>query len=241
MKNPAPELLQAVASLFYPPTCEGCGVNVGARQYLCDECKRRAPRIVAPFCEKCSEPFEGAITGAFACGNCANQKLHFEAAVAGYRARGVVRRLIHEFKYHDRFYLRHIIGEWLAATLDDPRMNPGNFDVIVPVPLHPAKKRQRGFNQAAVLARILSDQTDLPMAKALERVRYTETQTAFDRVERMRNLRRAFRLRAGMDVQGLRVLLVDDVLTTGSTLSECARVLKKAGASCVYAATAARA
>ena len=208
---------------------------------MCEECKRRAPRIVAPFCEKCCEPFAGAITGTFACGNCANQNLHFEAAVAGYRARGVVRRLIHEFKYHDRFYLRHVIGEWLVAALEDPRMNSHNFDVIVPVPLHPAKQRERGFNQAAVLARILSDRMGVPMAKPLERVRYTETQTAFDRAERMRNLRRAFRLRAGMNVQGLRVLLVDDVLTTGSTLSECARVLKKAGASCVYAATAARA
>ena len=241
MKNPAPELFQAIASLFYPPTCEDCGASVEPRQYLCEDCKRRALRIVAPFCEKCSEPFAGAITSAFACSNCANQKLHFEAAVAGYRARGVVRRLIHEFKYHDRFYLRHVIGEWLVATLEDPRMNPQNFDVIVPVPLHPAKQRERGFNQAAVLARILADRTGLPVAKALERVRYTKTQTAFDRAERMRNLRKAFRLRAGMNVQGLRMLLVDDVLTTGSTLSECARVLRKAGASCVHAATAARA
>lgn len=236
-----PELFRAAISLFYPPICEGCDASVGPAQYLCAECQARAPRIVAPFCEKCAEPFPGAITGPFACANCANQTLHFDAAVAGYRARGVVRRLIHEFKYHQRIYLRHVIGDWLAAVLNDPRMNPGQFDVIVPVPLHPAKQRERGFNQAALLARSFSARTGLPINPALERVRFTQTQTAFDRAERMENLHNAFRLRRRRDVRGSRVLLVDDVLTTGSTLSECARVLKRAGASSVYAATAARA
>ncbi len=237
----SPELFRAAVSLFYPPICEGCGGAVEANQYLCDECQRRAPRIVPPFCEKCAEPFAGAIDGPFACGNCANQTLHFDAAIAGYRARGVVRRLIHEFKYQQRIYLRHVIGDWLAAALQDPRLDPAQFDVIVPVPLHPAKQRQRGFNQAELLARSLSARSGLPVELAMERVRFTETQTAFDRSERMENLHNAFRLRQGRDVRGSRVLLVDDVLTTGSTLSECARVLKRAGASCVYAATAARA
>jgi len=235
------EFLQAALSLLYPPICEGCGVGVGAREYLCPACLARAPRIVPPFCSKCSEPFSGAITSSFSCGNCANQTLHFEAAVAAYRARGIVRRLIHEFKYRQREYLRHVIGDWLASLIEDGRIDPAQFDILVPVPLHPAKQRQRGFNQAVLLARSFSTQTGIPMKMALDRVRYTKTQTAFDRTERLRNLRNAFRLRAGQDVQGLRVLLVDDVLTTGSTLSECARVLKNSGATSVYAATAARA
>jgi ComF family protein len=109
------------------------------------------------------------------------------------------------------------------------------------VPLHPARERARGFNQAQLLAELLAKSSGLPLVSALQRVRYTTTQTAFDRAERMQNLRNAFRLRKKMDVRGSRVLLIDDVLTTGSTLSECARVLKKAGALCVYAATAARA
>jgi competence protein ComFC len=216
-------------------------VAVAPTEYLCRDCQAHAPRIVAPFCQKCAEPFSGAISDAFTCSNCANQNLHFDAAVAGYRARGVVRRLIHEFKYHRRVYLRHLIGDWLAAVLTDPRIDPARFDVIVPVPLHPAKRRERGFNQAALLARSLSRRTGVPLRDMLERVRFTRTQTAFDRAERMENLHNAFRLRRRRDVRGLRVLLVDDVLTTGSTLSECARVLKEAGASCVYAATAARA
>jgi ComF family protein len=107
--------------------------------------------------------------------------------------------------------------------------------------LHPARERERGFNQAALLAEWLSERLSLPLRPALERVHYTTTQTAFDRAERMQNLRGAFRLRKKADVRSLRVLLIDDVLTTGSTLSECARVLKEAGAQSVHAATAARA
>ncbi|MEY2430211.1 MAG: hypothetical protein QOJ40_3096, partial [Verrucomicrobiota bacterium] len=91
------------------------------------------------------------------------------------------------------------------------------------------------------LASMVSRQRGIPTRTVLERTRHTTTQTAFDRAERMENLRNAFRLRKKMDVRELRVLLIDDVLTTGATLSECARILKKAGASVVYAATAARA
>ena len=116
------------------------------------------------------------------------------------------------------------------------RLRDRNFDCIVPVPLHPARFRERGFNQAELLAKILGQRINLTLSRALERIRYTTTQTAFDRTERMENLRDAFRLRKKMDVRGLHVLLIDDVLTTGSTLSECARVLKEAGAISVYAA-----
>ena len=235
------DLLQAAVSLFYPPVCEGCGTDVAPKQYLCADCQSRAPRIVAPFCARCSEPFCGAIEGPFSCSNCADQTLYFDAAVAAYRARGIVRRLIHEFKYHERLFLRHVIGDWLGAVVEDDRLSSRRFDMIIPVPLHPAKQRERGFNQAALLGQSLSSRMQVPVRFALERVRYTRTQTAFDRAERMENLRNAFRLRPAADVRGLQVLLVDDVLTTGSTLSECARVLKRAGASSIYAATAARA
>jgi ComF family protein len=113
--------------------------------------------------------------------------------------------------------------------------------MLVAVPLHPARQRERGFNQADLLAKSLSRRTSVQLKPVLERIRYTKTQTAFDRAERMENLRDAFRLRKNADVQGCRVLLIDDVLTTGSTLSECARVLKAAGAVSVHATTAARA
>ncbi len=235
------ELFQATISLLYPATCTICGKNLRAGRYLCDECETKAVRIVAPFCDRCSEPFEGSITSVFSCANCAHRTIYFDAAVAAYRGRGIVREIIHEFKYARQMHLRHLIGRWLCAALDDERLREVSFDLIVPVPLHPARERERGFNQARLLAESLSAEISLPSRLVLERVRYTTTQTALDRSERMENLHNAFRLRKNANVRGLRVLLIDDVLTTGSTLSECARVLKRAGAISVHAATAARA
>jgi ComF family protein len=235
------ELLQSAVSLLYPPLCTICGRSIRAGEYLCDQCETKAVRIVAPFCEKCSEPFDGAITGVFTCANCAHRRIYFDAAVAAYRGRGIVREVIHEFKYGRRIHLRHLVARWLRSALDDERLLGRCFDVIIPVPLHPTRQRERGFNQATLLAELLSAQTSIRCKPLLERTRYTTTQTALDRSERMENLHNAFRLRKNADVRGLRVLLVDDVLTTGSTLNECARVLKRAGAFSVHAATAARA
>src|SRR5216110_3892525 len=235
------ELLQAAVSLLYPSVCTICGRSIRAGEYLCGDCETKVTRIVAPFCETCSEPFEGSITSAFTCANCAHRTIYFDAAVAAYRGRGIVRQIIHEFKYGRQIHLRHLVGRWLNSALDDERLRQSHFDVIVPVPLHPARQRERGFNQASLLAELLSAQTSIRCKPLLKRIRYTTTQTALDRSERMDNLHNAFRLRKNADVRGLCVLLIDDVLTTGSTLSECARVLKRAGAISVHAATAARA
>ena len=235
------DTLRAAASVLYPSACAVCNAAVDFDEYLCASCEASAPRLTPPFCAKCSEAFGGAISETFTCANCAQRELHFECAVAAYRSRGVVRKVLHDFKYGRHRHLRHPLARWLCAALDDPRLTGRNFDVIIAVPLHPARQRERGFNQAALLAALLGRETGVRVDHTLERIRYTTTQTAYDRRERMRNLEGAFRLRRGMAVQGLRVLLIDDVLTTGSTLSECARVLKMAGAVSVHAATAARA
>jgi len=237
----APEFLRGIASLLYPPSCTICSASVELGEYLCPECDAKVSRIVPPFCAKCSEPFDGAITTPFECANCAHRTLHFDAAVSAYRSRGIVRHVILNFKYGRQIHLRHLVSRWLVRALDDERLRERQFDAIVPVPLHPARQRERGFNQAALLAEWLSSHLSVQLRPALERTHYTTTQTAFDRSERMQNLRGAFRLRKKGDVRNLRVLLIDDVLTTGSTLSECARILKEGGAPSVYAATAARA
>ncbi|HLW36210.1 MAG TPA: ComF family protein [Chthoniobacterales bacterium] len=237
----APSLLRGIASLVYPPTCTICSAAVGSDEYLCADCEAKLSRIVPPFCAKCSEPFDGAITTTFSCANCSHRVLHFDAAISAYRSRGIARHVILNFKYGKQFHLRHLVGGWLISALNDSRIQDRKFDAIVPVPLHPARQRERGFNQAVLLAERVSAHIGVPVAPALKRVRFTTTQTAFDRAERIQNLRDAFRLRKNADVRRLDVLLIDDVLTTGSTLSECARVLKQNGAASVYAATAARA
>jgi competence protein ComFC len=235
-----PNPFRGLVSLFYPPFCAVCAGAIEPGETLCASCVEKAPRIRPPFCAKCSQPFAGDITGSFTCANCADRELHFEAAVSAYRSRGVVREVIHSFKYNRQIHLRHLLGRWLAESLDDARLAGRRFDLIVPVPLHAARRRERGFNQAELLAAALHRISRLPIENALQRTRYTTTQTQFDRSERMENLRGAFRLRRRDNVQDLRVLLVDDVLTTGSTLSECASVLRKAGAVSVHAATVAR-
>src|SRR6266513_6311553 len=234
-----PSFFRGIASLLYPPSCTICSASVDLDEYLCQDCEAKVSRIVPPFCAKCSEPFDGAITTTFSCANCAHRALHFDAAVAAYRARGIVREVLLNFKYGRQIHLRHLVARWLVAALDDERLRERRFDAIVPVPLHAAKQRERGFNQAGLLAEWLSTHMALPLRPVLQRVRFTTTQTAFDRAERMQNLRNAFRLRKNGDVRKLRVLLIDDVLTTGSTLSECARELKEAGAQSVSVATAA--
>src|SRR2546421_7074041 len=195
MSAPAKANLRgSIASLLYPPSCTICAASVDLGEYLCPECESKVTRIVAPFCAKCSEPFDGAITTEFACANCAHRNLYFEAAVSAYRARGIVRHVILNFKYGKQIHLRHLVARWLVAALDDERIRERCFDAIVPLPLHPARQRERGFNQAGLLAEWLSSHIGVPLRPALERVRYTTTQTAFDRAERMRNLHDAFRL-----------------------------------------------
>lgn len=230
----------ALGSLIYPASCEGCAAPVEEPDYLCGPCADKVSRIRPPFCYRCSEPFAGAISEMFTCANCAHRTLHFDCAVAVFRSRGLVRKLVHEFKYGRQFHLRHPLTDWLAEAVTDSRLHGRPFDWLVPVPLHPARQRERGFNQAAALAEGLSTRIGVPVHEPLQRIRYTTTQTQFDRTERMENLRGAFRLRKSEAVRQSRVLLIDDVLTTGSTLSECARVLRAAGVESVHAATVAR-
>jgi ComF family protein len=242
MKTPTlvKRFAEALGTLFYPPHCAGCGRQVAPGGYLCEVCAGVVRRIEAPFCEKCSQPFHGEISGPFTCANCGDRDYHFTCGVSCFRSAGVVRELVHRFKYNGELYLRHPLAGWLAATLDDARIAGEPFDLLVPVPLHPARQREREFNQAEVLARTLGKRAGARVACCLRRVRYTTTQTRLDREERMENLRNAFQLGQNHDVHDQRILLVDDVLTTGSTLDECARVLRGAGAASVRAITVAR-
>jgi ComF family protein len=153
---------------------------------------------------------------------------------------GILRDLIHRFKYGGEVWVGALLADFLTQGLRDPRLKGRSFDAVVPVPLHPLRRREREFNQAEVLCRELARKNNLAFCEALERLRYTVTQTHFDRRRRMQNLRDAFGLRRNAPVQGKDLLLVDDVLTTGSTLDECARVLLAAGARSVRALTVAR-
>jgi ComF family protein len=172
--------------------------------------------------------------------NCGDLEFSFDFATSAYRSRGVVRDLIHQFKYNRQLHLRHLLARMMAEGFRDARLADRPPDAIVPVPLHPTRRREREFNQAEVLAVLAGSRLGLPVEDCLRRTRYTLTQTHFHREERFENLDGAFAMRRGMHVAGKSLALVDDVLTTGSTADACARVLKEEGASAVVVITVAR-
>lgn len=241
----------ALLDLLYPRRCEACEQFLPvhreeAAQWLCDACLKALPRIEPPFCNVCGEPFEGAITSSFRCGNCADLKLHFDFAVSAHRADGVVRELVHRFKYQRALHLRGLLSCLLCRALDDERIaSGGDAWTLVPVPLFHARQREREYNQAWELCRALSKRTRIPALDAMKRIRPTTPQASLSRNQRIENLRGAFTVSRGVlrknTLRDKAVLLVDDVLTTGSTTSECARILmREAGVEKVVVITVAR-
>jgi competence protein ComFC len=231
---------EAVMGLLYPPHCAACRAETPPGVHLCKSCTAAAWRITAPFCERCSQPFDGAATAPFTCSNCGDRQFHFQCCVSPYRARGVVRDLVHRFKYGKEFHLRWPLADLAATAFDDDRLLGVNIDALVPVPLHPTRQREREFTQAEAIAELLARRTGIPLCKAIRRIRYTTTQTQLDREERRENLRDAFSVREPAPVQGRHLIIVDDVFTTGSTVEECARILHRAGAASIRAVTIAR-
>jgi ComF family protein len=177
--------------------------------------------------------------GAISCTNCGGRPWHLSTIIPACRYEGAVQGLIQRFKYGRDIALARPLGILLARSLDDERLAGCIFDALVPVPLHPRRRRERGFNQAELLAARLSRVAGIPVRRLIRRSRATPPQAGFDRVERMENLRDAFALRRPIPSGGV-FLLVDDVSTTGATLDACAAVLREGGASEVFAVVVAR-
>lgn len=235
-------ILRSALDLVYPRQCQACGETRFCDRFafLCDRCFASAPPLEPPWCDRCGLPFAGLAGNAVECPNCRGADLNFERARSAVRFRGVVRRAIHGLKYHGELFWIPALEAWFLAGAARHLEGEG-VEVVVPVPLHAVRERERGLNQAALLARALARARGFPFEpRALERTRPTETQTHLDREERQRNLRGAFCVRRPRAIAGRRVLLVDDVLTTGSTLGECAATLRRAGAEPSLALTLAR-
>ncbi len=224
--------------LILPPHCVLCRVETRADVHVCEQCLAQVPVIEPPRCGICSRPFEGMIAGntALICAECHHEPPGFDCAVALRLSRGPARELLHRFKYGKQTYLRHHLAAWLLEALHDPRLQLPPPTALVAVPLHRVRERKRGFNQSVEVARIAARKMGIPLLFPLERVRFTLSQTRLDRSARMENLRNAFALRQNADLRDHHLILIDDVLTTGSTLSACARLLRAAGAASVRAA-----
>jgi ComF family protein len=228
----------ALLDLLLPPRCLACGTTVSAAGTLCAGCWRDITFLGAPCCACCGLPFEFELAGAALCGLCLRRRPPFDRARAAMRYDTASRKLILAFKHGDRLHLAPAFGTWLRRAGSEL---VADADIAVPVPLHWTRLFARRYNQAAVLAHALHEAGGPPVgADWLLRRRRTPSQGKRNAAGRERNVRAAFAVKPGRDVGGKRILLIDDVFTTGATAGECARVLRRAGALSVDVLTLAR-
>ena len=235
-------VLEASLNLLYPPVCQLCqSQRAEARDgFVCSKCWTHVRFIRAPFCECCGLPFEGDLTTNFVCTNCNDLELHFTSARSAVVAKGVVLEIIHRFKYSRALWFQAFLAGLLVREAA-PVLTNAHWDYLVPVPLHPVKLREREFNQATLLAAPLARATNIPLnQKILRRANPTATQTLLTRDERAANMKNACVVRPGTRLTGKRIIVVDDVFTTGATTNACARALQLAGAAEVCVWTVAR-
>ena len=231
MTIPLPSILQrgaaALLDLVFPPRCVTCGKE---GSFLCESCLATAPAMVEPYCHRCARPLH--VAGL--CETCRQEPNSLDGILSAFAMGESVSQGVYALKYRNLRALAPVMGDLMAAYLQRVGLE---VDVLAPVPLHPRRLRQRGYNQAELLARAVGRSLDVSVIpSALVRVRHGQPQIrALSREERKANVADAFRSQTLFD--GQRVLLVDDVCTTGATLEACASAVRQAGAAEVWGVT----
>ena len=242
MKTLVKSAINTTLGLFYPEVCAICQDEPATAEagFVGAKCRQLVQYVRPPFCKRCGLPFEGDLTTSFECNNCRDMEFDFSSARAAVVAKAVVLEAIHHFKYSRALWFENFLAGLLLGEAV-PVLRGQNWSFIVPVPLHPLKQREREFNQAELLAAQLSRAARVPLnTKLLRRVKATATQTLLRRDQRAVNMRDAFDVRDGVKLNGEKVIIVDDVFTTGATTNDCARALRAAGAGDVCVWTVAR-
>lgn len=229
-------LLKSLADFIYPPICYGCDTEV-EEGLVCEGCRLALFTHELAVCPKCGRP---CTRTAETCGQCRTP-----FSLSRVRALGLYvppfDKLVQAFKYSGKTNVGELLGRALAALVRQDEALAA-ADAVCPIPLHPARLRERGFNQSLLLAAAISISTHIPLTESLARTRNTATQTRkMDSEARLKNLAGAFRLRSDAGVGGKRILLVDDVMTTGATLDQAAQALLSGGAASVVGAVVAAA
>jgi len=217
-------VVRALDALALPQRCPSCGIPAPAERLLCDACWAAIPPLAVPLCARCLARGQGGSAGLPPIG-CLAHPGHAVWPAWVYEERAAA--LVHALKYGARPGLARALAEPLARTVPAG----AGFDLVTAVPLHRARRRERGYNQAEALAAALADRVGVPLlADALERARATRPQARLGPAARRANLAGAFRARHPRRIEGRRLLIVDDVLTTGATLEACADAALAAGA-----------
>jgi len=234
--------ITGLADLVWPRRCMACGARVGAllpsdpATAFCPVCADSLMPVVSPRCPRCALPFEGAGTDHL-CGECLRDPPMFTAGAALFQYGEAAARAVTRLKYGPTPHLAEVMGRLMLANTA-----LGAVDLVVPVPLHRKRLRRRGFNQSALLARPMAKGLGVPLDGRLAvRTRDTTSQAGLTRDERRKNLNGAFAVQKPGRAAGRRILLVDDVVTTGTTVREVAKCLRRAGARDVFVAAFARA
>jgi ComF family protein len=237
-------LIGYLLDFILPAFCSHCNAPLGDSgvPFLCSSCWKDFALISGPVCPGCGRPFESpeALNHApeHECGACRLNPPVFDQALSVGYFEGPLREAIHQFKYRPCRSLGRPLGEWMSEKV----RVMADIDMVMPVPLHVKRLRQRGFNQALLLAHRMSATHRIPLSyDNLYRSRQTRPQVELTGEERVRNVAGAFALRRPAEVVSRKIVLIDDVFTTGATMNECAAVLKAAGAEQVIACTLARA
>ena len=235
-------IASSLGRLAYPPHCVACGAALDENEdrYLCRACIARINFVKEPTCRKCGHEL-GPHQPDRRCLNCRNVPLRFDKAIAAAHHSGIARDLVLALKFGGQMHVVYPISTMLSNRLADCDLLD-RVQIVAPVPLHRARQRTRGFNQAELIAEDLAERCGLPFTpRILARVTDTPPQThGMSLASRRQNVKGAFAVIKPKIIAGKTILLIDDVLTTGATTSECAGVLKRAGAKTVYVATITR-
>ncbi len=241
MKKIGREIISSLMELLFPASCLACGQppEQFSEIMLCRSCRAAVKLLSGPLCPCCGKSFHKNTGADHLCGLCLTGHYHFDMARALVKYSPPITTIISRFKYHGQ---TTSLKSFQAIQQQLPGLTElKQPDLIIPVPLHFKRLQKRGFNQALLLARAFyPDQCQLIDFKVLERHRYTEPQTGLSGKIRRQNLKNAFQVKDQEIVAEKRVLLIDDVFTTGTTVNECAKVLKRAGAREVLVLTMAR-
>ena len=236
-------ILRCLSHVILPVQCAQCTQSLWEDPipFFCRTCWKEITPFPSPLCPRCSRPFSSPValrhSPLHLCGVCRDKPPAYTKAWALYPYQSPLKEAIHLFKYHGKVSLARPLATLMCRAL----IHYPNVDYIIPVPLHPHRLREREYNQSLLLADHISRHIKTPvLCHVLLRTRHTPPQTTLSRSTRLKNLRRAFHINNPNQIVDQRILLIDDVLTTGSTVNECAKILRKFGASDVYVATIAR-
>lgn len=236
-------ILTGLADIVFPSRCVVCktvlSIDKGIR--ICPECFSQISFVKSPICSCCGLPFISYEGTDHLCGECTSSKRYFSVARSVGKYETPLLDAIHQFKYSGKITVGETLGKLMSEFSYDS-FSIERYSLIIPVPLHQRRLKERGFNQSVMLAREVAGRHSIPLDfRTLKRTIYTKPQTSLDRIQRGANVKGAFEVMDGERVKGKRVVLIDDVYTTGSTVKECARVLIRNGATEVAVLTLARA